>query len=278
MKFAIIGLGYIAPRHVKVIYDLGHTVKYACDISTNVGWLDSFDRGIKFTTCETEFFRWTADCDYTVICTPNHLHFQHCLLSRSKYVICEKPLVLSMYDFNRLYLAKSHIRFISQLRLHPEIVNFKRDAKNIVEIVYRTPRGDWYSKSWKGDVVKSGGLLSNIGIHLFDLLLYMFGNHKGSFIDSTGAALGHGHIEGVSSFDYARAAWSLSIASSTVDKHGIKSSEGKIRRDFLINGQLLDLSDNDLHIQNYEAIINEGKFKLHEAEATIKLLDELRKG
>ena len=270
MNFAIIGLGFVSKRHVELIYKLGHKVKYACDVSTNCGWLDFIDKNIKFTTCETEFFEWTEDCDYTVICSPNHLHFCHIMMSRSKGVICEKPLCMSIYEFD--HITRTNVHFISQLRLHPQVLAFKPLKKNVVSINYTSPRGEWYFRSWKNDIKRSGGILTNIGIHLFDLLLFMFGEHYSSFVDNREYRNEEKTICGKSSFQRADACWLLSI-----DKKSRKGAEPKIKREFVINDEKLDLSDNNYHIQNYEKILSGSEeFKMHLARPTIALMEHLR--
>lgn len=266
--FAIIGLGYIAEKHIQSIYKLGGKVLAAYDINSNVGWLDKYDRSIYFANNEEEFFDKTKDVDCTVICTPNYLHYDHIVKSKSENVICEKPLCLNMEDFRKLELLndEKNIYVIKQLRTNAAIRLFKifkndKDFYN-VNIRYTTPRGDWYRKTWKNDINKSGGLLYNIGVHLFDLVVYLFGKPKEEchiFPSSSDA------MAGVLLFDKAEVSWILSI----------EQSNEPVSRLFTINGELLDLSSNEQHIEMYKEIFAGNGVLVSDIRDTMQLVSDL---
>lgn len=174
MKFAIIGLGYISDKHLEAIQSHGELI-YACDVHDNVGHLDRYFPDCKFTTNPEQFFTWIrSGVDYTVICTPNHLHYHHMeLASPYTKVICEKPLVISAEQYYKLK-NKDRIFPLLQLRLCEELVNHCKNADELI-INYHCKRGDWYNRSWKTNQDKSGGLLFNIGIHLLDLCCFLYG-------------------------------------------------------------------------------------------------------
>ena len=196
MNFALIGCGgYIAPRHLKAIRDVGGTLVAACDVNDSVGILDSFSPDCRYFKEIERFDRFldklhnTEDkIDWVSICTPNYLHDSHIRLAlrNGANAICEKPLVINPRNLD--YLNKleqetgKRVFTILQLRLHPAILALKErlqanppGEKHKVHLTYCTPRGGWYEVSWKGSEEKSGGILMNIGIHLFDMLIFLFG-------------------------------------------------------------------------------------------------------
>lgn len=194
LKFALIGAGgYVAPRHMKAIRDTGNQLVIACDLSDSVGILDSFGYDIGFTTNEREFRYSLNGVDFLSITTPNYLHMYHSIwgLEAGCNVICEKPLALSVIDLNKMkdeerYYSNYHkkplkVYTVLQLRYHPELLKLreqiqKSGGNHKVNLTYVTARGNWYHRSWKGKPEKSGGLIFNIGIHLLDMLLWIFGD------------------------------------------------------------------------------------------------------
>jgi len=190
-RFALIGAaGYVSPKHMKAIKEVGGELVVACDLNDSVGILDSYFPECEFFTREEEFINYIKrnNIDFLSICTPNHMHMNHCLmgLNLGVDVICEKPLVVEDWNLSYLKIKEQKtgkkIYNVVQLRYDENIILMKEKYKNIpnlkVNIIYFTPRGKWYDKSWKNDIDKSGGIITNIGIHLFDLLLWMFGDVK----------------------------------------------------------------------------------------------------
>jgi len=282
MDFSIIGLGYISRRHLKAIYELGHRVKYACDTHTNVGFLDEYDKRIKFYTEERDFFPRTEETDYTVVCSPNYLHCRHIAKSGSENIICEKPLVFHPNSIPTLKLLDKNINVIQQLRLHPNVIEFKKkmneDNYYDININYKTPRGSWYRESWKGNRSLSGGLLFNIGIHLFDLLIYFFG-YPVKYYFTQSPYISFDSSRGEIFFDNAKVVWNLSIDTSIPKitryfevEEWLADKGNKI---CVFDKFLLDLSDNDLHTKSYNKILNGGGFKIEDIEQSICFVDRM---
>jgi UDP-N-acetyl-2-amino-2-deoxyglucuronate dehydrogenase len=227
-NFAIIGVGgYIAPAHLKAIKQTGNNLIAALDISDSVGILDQYSFDIDFFT---EFERFDRHAEklkqlgedkrlhYISICSPNYLHDSHIrfALRIGANAICEKPLVLNPWNLDALAKIEKEtgkrIYGIQQLRLHPAIQKLKhetmnKDQKHIVRLEYITPRGKWYSHSWKGNIEKSGGIVMNIGIHFFDMLIWIFGKVIRSDIKHIMAKSARGYTE----LQNAHVYWDLSI-------------------------------------------------------------------
>ena len=192
MKFGLIGAGgYVAPRHMQAIKDTGNELVVALDPNDSVGILDSYFPDCKFFTSQERFDRHCVkheDLDYMVVCSPNYLHEAHCKLGMrlGADVICEKPLTTTTENLTQLIKVERQtskkIYTILQLRLHPSLKELKpkidRTKQHLVTLNYVTPRGDWYFQSWKGQEGKSGGIEANIGIHFFDMLIWLFGEPK----------------------------------------------------------------------------------------------------
>ena len=283
MNFALIGAaGYIAPKHMEAIKSIGGNLIAAVDPHDSVGILDSY-----FPKCSffTEFERFDRFCeklrrngesiDYVSICSPNYLHDAHCrfALRIDANAICEKPLVLKNKNLDALKdLERERNRrvySILQLRLHPNAVRLKSivdkmKGTSIVKVEYNAPRGIWYYYSWKGTLEKSGGLATNIGMHLFDLLLWLFGPVRLMDIQEMNC---HSVI-GKFTFDRAIVSIRLSI-------HGDKPD-----RVFVVNGEHYEFSDNftNLHTKSYENIINGDGFGIEDVRPAIKLCEEIRNG
>lgn len=278
MRFAIIGAaGYIAPRHMKAIIENGGELVAACDVSDSVGVLDQFSRDCRFTTDPEEFFNNLADVDLVTITSPNHLHFSHTrqALEAGCSVVLEKPAAVTGHEADNLVALagkypEQRVYPIVQLRYHDEIValheNFKnaspRDSPAVCEIDYATYRGPWYEKSWKGDEKKSGGLLMNLGVHLFDLCLYVFG----PFIRVINAKIAPGEAVGTFRCQHAIVNWRLS------------SHERQPRRVFSIAGLRIDLSNQllTLHKQVYSDVMKGWGFSIDDAAQAIRVIDIIK--
>ena len=235
-KFALIGAaGYIAPRHLKAIHDVGGELVAALDVSDAAGILDSYFIHCKFFTDEFAFYDFLIDVcpvDYLVVCSPNHLHEEHCRngLKLNANIICEKPLTLTLESLENLKEAETYtdkrIYTILQLRLHPVLTALKKQLENDnavheIELKYFTPRGDWYRHSWKGREKYSGGIATNIGIHFFDLLVWLFGEVK----NISPALQTDTASEGTLELERARVSWQLSIEKDSAPLRYLKIDE-----------------------------------------------------
>ena len=273
--FALIGAaGYIAPRHLEAIKAVGGNLIAALDPHDSVGILDRY-----FPECHffTEFERFDRFCDkhqidYVSVCSPNYLHDAHCkfALRIGANVICEKPLVLTEenLDFLELMEEKSgkKIYAILQLRYHPSMKNKKFDGKNEVKINYFTPRGYWYHYSWKGDLAKSGGLATNIGIHLFDLVLNKFGNYT------------YYALNDLCSDPAKEIIGEIYLINAKVDfKLSIKPNREPMRV-FSINGEDYHFNNgfNELHTKCYEEILDGRGFGIEDVRPSIRLTESIR--
>lgn len=270
--FAIIGVaGYIAPRHMKAIKEVGGQLIAALDPHDSVGILDSY-----FPEClyfmETERFdRWLSknQVDYVSIMSPNYLHDSHCLMAmrNGADVICEKPLTCNEHNLDNLLeweeKTGKKVNVILQCRLHPEVFPAKYySLPAFVKIDYQTPRGQWYLQSWKGDVEKSGGLITNIGIHLFDLCEFLFGKWQSFEI------YGHSRVEvsGSVIYDFANVEFRLSI------------KQGERKRIFKINQDNINLTNgfDDLHTETYRRILDGNGFGIEDIRSATRITEAIR--
>jgi UDP-N-acetyl-2-amino-2-deoxyglucuronate dehydrogenase len=251
MKYAIIGLGYIADRHLQAIHDTGGQLVAAYDPYTSVGKLDKYHKDCKyFNDIETfvEFLEKNRHLDVLSICSPNYLHFGHMRILEPYFdtIICEKPLVINKYQYECLKHDFQNIHPILQLRIHPEVKKYIATAdstgKSEIDICYETYRGDWYSKTWKADPEKSGGLIYNIGIHICDLLVYLFGKHKSVTKTKDTPDTIEFHFD----LEYGQGKCRISTAPETK----------AIRRTMLIDGKVLDITKcfDDLHTDIYRLV------------------------
>lgn len=278
-QFALIGAaGYIAPRHLKAIKEVDGNLVAAYDISDTVGILDSYFPDCEFFTDEFAFYDFLIDkcpVDYLVVCSPNYLHEEHCYagLKLNADVICEKPLALTSESLQNLLDAESytnkHIYTILQLRLHPMLLNVKKELeastieKHEVLIEYFTPRGKWYHHSWKGDVKKSGGIATNIGIHLFDLVSWLFGELKEISIEKNTK----NESVGILQLEKATVRWNLSIDSSLSPK-----------RQIIIDGKPYEFTEGfaDLHTVSYQEILNRKGFTIDDVKPSVNIVERIR--
>lgn len=288
-RFAIIGVaGYIAPRHLEAIKACGGELVAAMDKNDSVGILDKYFPEAAFFTEFERFERHLEKLkqngkgiDYLVVCTPNYLHDSHCRfgLKLGADVICEKPLVLNPHNLEGLKILEKEtgkqIFCILQLRLHPDLIQLKHQIENTpeeqyqVELNYITPRGRWYDYSWKGDESKSGGIVTNIGIHLFDILCWLFGEP----LDLKVIHNNERKISGKLTFRNSNVQWFLSI-----DKNDLPKNQEQSFRSFIINEKNIPLDNrfNDMHINSYKEIMNGKGFGTDSAAAAILLTSEIR--
>ena len=294
MRFALIGAaGYIAPRHMEAIHDLGHDLVAAFDPNDSVGVIDRFFPEAAFFT---EFERFDRFCeklrsggrgvDYVAICSPNYLHDAHIRfgLRLGAYVICEKPIVLNSYNLDALQElerdADRHTYCILQLRLHPSVLKLKESVSHSpgevydVDLTYITSRGNWYFSSWKGDEPKSGGVATNIGVHFFDMLQWIFGAPR----EITVHQRTHDRAAGFIRFARARVKWFLSINYDTLPEE-IKASGLRTYRSVRIQDDEFEFSGGftELHRRSYEGILDGRGFGLEETRSAIEIVETIRR-
>jgi len=293
-NFALIGAaGFIAPRHLKAIKDTGNNLLAALDRHDNVGILDSYFPNTHFFTEFERFDRYLDKMkrkgerlDYISICSPNYLHDSHIrfALRYGADAICEKPLVLNPWNVDALSEIEKEtgkkINTILQLRLHPSIIALREKVKNgpadkiyDVDLQYMTSRGNWYQSSWKGELAKSGGVATNIGIHFFDMLLWIFGSVKSAEIKSMDLY----HAAGFLELERARVNWFLSINYDHIPA-AVRASGKRTYRSLTMEGVDIEFSDGftDLHTKSYEEILKGNGFGLEEARPSIELTHRFR--
>lgn len=293
-RFAIIGAaGYIAPRHMRAISETGNSLVAAMDTSDSVGIIDRYFPEAAFFTEMERFDRHLEKLkshdlgiDYLVVCTPNHLHDAHMRfgLKHDADVICEKPMVLNPWNITNLVHLESDrkksVYNILQLRLHENTARLREDVQasptghiHQVELTYLVSRGNWYYTSWKGDAEKSGGISTNIGIHLFDLLAWVFGELKSCEVHQHT----HDRASGFLSFEKAEVRWFLSINKDLAARVASDERSGSFRS-LKMDGQLYDFSTGfeDLHTQSYHQILNGKGFGIADGRAAIELAQQIR--
>lgn len=293
-NFALIGAaGYIAPRHMKAIKDTENVLLAAYDKFDSVGVMDSYFPNSDFFT-EFERFdrhieklkRTDQKIDYVSICSPNYLHDSHIRfgLRVGANVICEKPLVLNPWNIDALSVVeKEHgtkVFNILQLRLHPSIIALKEKIANgpkdkvyDIDLAYITSRGHWYYTSWKGDETKSGGIATNIGVHFYDMLTWVFGKVQESVVHIHT----HDRAAGYFELERARVRWFLSINSDTLPEH-VKAKGGRTFRSLTIESEEIEFSDGftELHTHSYQHILEGNGFGLEEARPSIQIVHDIR--
>jgi UDP-N-acetyl-2-amino-2-deoxyglucuronate dehydrogenase len=293
-NFALIGAaGYIAPRHMKAIKETGNNLIAALDKHDNVGILDSYFPEAHFFT-EFERFdrhldkqkRLNRKIDYVSICSPNYLHDSHIrfALRHGADAICEKPLVLNPWNIDALSEIEREtgkkVNTILQLRLHPAIIALRNKIQSThrsspfqVDLKYITSRGKWYNASWKGANDKSGGIATNIGIHFFDMLIWLFGEVK----NVTVKTLEIDHAEGTLELQNADVNWFLSINSDHLPNN-VKVKNKTTYRSLQLGGEEVEFSEGftDLHTTSYSEILNQRGFSLQDARPSIELASRIR--
>ncbi|WP_417793721.1 Gfo/Idh/MocA family oxidoreductase [Terasakiella pusilla] len=291
-QYALIGAaGYIAPRHMRAIKETGGELVSAYDPNDSVGIIDSYFPDARFFT-EFERFDRHIDklsrrgdkFDYIAICSPNYLHDAHCRfgLRTGADVICEKPLVLNPWNVDALHemeeMTGQRIFSILQLRLHPAIIALKEkiaaqpDKIHDVDLSYITSRGRWYHMSWKGDVSKSGGVATNIGVHFYDMLGYIFGKCTKNVVHLRDDTHNAGYLE----FERARVRWFLSVNRDDLPE----SVQGKqpTYRSITVDGEEIEFSGGftDLHTLSYQDILDGGGFGLDQVRPAIEIVSSIR--
>ncbi len=293
-NFALVGAaGYIAPRHMQAIKETKNNLVAALDKFDSVGIIDSYFPNADFFT-EFERFDRHVDklrrvgtkIDYVSICTPNYLHDSHIrfALRQQADAICEKPLVLNPWNLEALEEIEKEtgkrVYNILQLRLHPSIVALKKriaegpkDKIYDIDLTYLTSRGKWYFTSWKGDKSKSGGIATNIGVHFYDMLTWVFGPVKENIVHINEEDRASGFLQ----LQQARVRWFLSINYDYIPED-IKATGKRTYRSLTMNGEEIEFSDGftELHTNSYKGILNGEGFGLREAYPSIQIVHDIR--
>jgi UDP-N-acetyl-2-amino-2-deoxyglucuronate dehydrogenase len=293
-NFALIGAaGFIAPRHLKAIKETGNNLEAALDSFDSVGIMDSYFPDAAFFTEFERFDRHVdklrrkgSKIDYVSVCTPNYLHDSHIRfgLRHGADVICEKPLVLNPWNLDALQEIEKEtcqkVYTILQLRLHDSIKALKaridagpKDKIYDFDLTYQTSRGNWYYTSWKGDFDKSGGIATNIGVHFFDMLGWIFGSVKQNVVHQHTHDRATGYLE----FERARVRWFLSINYDTIPEN-IKKTGKRTFRSMEINGEQIEFSDGftELHTLSYKDILSGNGFGIEESRQAIEVVHDIR--
>lgn len=293
-NFAIIGVGgYIAIRHLRAIKETGNNLLASLDPGDSVGIIDSFFPESNFFVEFERFDRHIdklrrngTQVDYVSICSPNYLHDSHIrfALRSGAHAICEKPLVLNPWNVDALAEIEKEsdqkIYNILQLRLHPSIIELKKkidtepdDKIYDIELAYITSRGKWYHISWKGDIHKSGGIATNIGVHFFDMLIWIFGGVKQNIVHMLEPDKAAGYLD----LERARIKWFLSLDYDDIpDK--IKAQGARTFRSITLNEEEIEFSGGftDLHTASYQNILDDQGFPLLEAKPSIETVYTIR--
>jgi len=294
-QFALIGAaGYIAPRHLRAIKETGNNLVAALDRFDSVGIMDSFfpetDFFVEFERFDRHIEKLKRDknlnLNYVSICTPNYLHDAHIrfALRSGANAICEKPLVLNPWNIDALEVIEKStgkkVNTILQLRLHNSIIALKKQIENgpkdkvyNVDLTYLTSRGHWYYTAWKGEISKAGGIATNIGIHFFDMLAWVFGKLQKSVVHLHTHDRAAGYLE----FKQARVRWFLSINEELLPKKA-KEKGQRTYRSITVDGKEVEFSDGffDLHTKSYQNIISGKGFGLTDAKASVQLTHDIR--
>ena len=297
-NFALIGAsGYIAPRHMKAIKDTGNTLVAALDPYDGIGVMDSYFPQASFFTEFERFDRfvdkWRRDSgnkiDYVSICSPNYLHDSHIrfALRSGADAISEKPLVLNPWNMDQLKVIENEtgkkIHNILQLRLHPTLIALKEKIKKElvkepnkvydIDLTYLTSRGKWYFVSWKGDDAKSGGIASNIGVHFYDMLCWIFGDVQENIVHLKTPEVNAGFLR----LKHAHVRWFLSVNYNYIPDE-VKNKGLTTYRSITVNGEEIEFSNGftDLHTKSYEEILKGNGFGLDEAYGSINTVSAIR--
>jgi len=293
-RFCLIGAsGYVAPRHMKAIRDTGNVLVAAFDPNDSVGIIDSYfpeaDFFIEFERFDRhidKLRRKGVPVDYVSICSPNYLHDAHIrfALRNRAHAICEKPLVLNPWNIDALAEIEresgKRIFNILQLRLHPSIQALRKRVAEAptakvfdIDLAYLTARGHWYAVSWKGDIKKSGGIATNIGIHFFDMLNWVFGPLQCSTVHIHEPDVAAGYLE----YARARVRWFLSINAAYLPRSVVLAGK-RTYRSIRIENEELEFSEGftDLHTESYRDILDGGGFNLDQVRPCIQTVFEIR--
>ena len=293
-KFALIGAaGYIAPRHLKAIKDTQNDLVAALDPFDSVGIMDSYFPNADFFTEFERFDRHIekiksrgTKLDYVSVCTPNYLHDAHMRFGLRHHadVICEKPIVLNPWNLEALHEIEKEtgkkIYNILQLRLHPSVIELKKKIENgpkdkiyDVDLAYLTARGHWYYTSWKGNINKSGGIATNIGVHFYDMLVWVFGDVKKNVVHLHTHDRAAGYLE----LERARVRWFLSINYDTIPPE-IREKGMRTYRSITIEDEIFEFSGgfDQLHTKSYEEILKGNGFGLEACKNAIQIVHDIR--
>jgi UDP-N-acetyl-2-amino-2-deoxyglucuronate dehydrogenase len=302
INFALIGAaGYIAPRHMKAIKDTGNQIVCAMDPYDGVGIIDGYFPSADFFI-EPERFDRHLDkmyrlasskkhiddrkVDYVSICSPNYMHDSHIRLAlrNDAHAICEKPIVLNPWNLDALTDIEKEtgkkVFTILQLRLHPSIRELREQVKNgpkekayDLDLTYITSRGNWYARSWKGDISKSGGIATNIGVHFFDMLTWVFGKVKENVVH----VLNERKAGGLLKLEHANIRWFLSIDYNDIPED-VRKAGKRTYRSLKMGTQDIEFSDGftDLHTEMYREIIAGRGFGLLDAKQSINIVYHIR--
>lgn len=293
-NFALIGAaGYIAPRHLRAIKDTGNNLVAAYDPFDSVGIMDSYFPEASFFTEQELFDRHCTKLkssnnkiDYVSICTPNYLHDAHMRygLRLGADVICEKPIVLNPWNIDALQEVEKEtggkIYTILQLRLHQSIVDLRKkiaegpkDKVYDVDLTYITSRGNWYYTSWKGDVHKSGGVATNIGVHFYDMLQWVFGKVRQNVVH----VASHDRVAGYLELERARVRYFLSINAECLPENAVQG-EKRTFRTINIDGDEFEFSAGftELHTESYKNILAGNGFGIEDTREAINIVHTIR--
>lgn len=295
-SFGLMGVGgFVAPRHLRAIADTGHRLIAACDPFDSVGVIDSYFPDAAFFAEVERFDRFLEKqrrkgpgqgIDYLSVCSPNYLHDAHVRLALrvGADAICEKPLVISPWNLDQLAALEEEygkrVYTVLQLRLLPELVALKErlasasaDRKHDVTLRYVTRRGRWYHVSWKGTEEKSGGLAMNIGVHLFDLILWLFGAAERVEVETYERE----RVAGVVELERANVRWFLSVAEADLPEDARRTGKTAFRS-LTMDGEEIELSPGfgDLHTRVYEEILAGRGLGIEDARASIELAYRIR--
>ena len=292
--FGIIGVaGYIAPRHLRAIKETNNQLVSAYDKFDSVGIMDSYFPDAAFFTEMELFDRHNSklkgtdkQLDIVSVCTPNYLHDAHIRygLRLGADVLCEKPVVLNPWNIDALERIESEtghkIYTILQLRLHNSIAALKKKIADgpegkvyDVDLTYITSRGNWYYTSWKGDVHKSGGVATNIGVHFYDMLQWIFGPVKENIVH----VMSHDRVAGYLGLERARVRYFLSINADNLPANAVQG-EKRTYRTIMIDGEEFEFSEGftELHTKSYEKILAGSGFRISEARNCIQIVHDIR--
>jgi UDP-N-acetyl-2-amino-2-deoxyglucuronate dehydrogenase len=294
-NFALIGAsGYIAPRHLQAIKHTNNNLLAAYDRFDSVGVMDSYfpkaDFFVEFERFDRHLeklkYERNTNLDFVSICTPNYLHDSHIrmALRRGADAICEKPLVLNPWNIDALAKIEKEtgqkVYNILQLRVHQSIIDLKKKIDDApkdkifdVDLTYLTSRGNWYYTSWKGDISKSGGIATNIGVHFYDMLSWIFGEVKENIVHVHEHDRASGYLE----LERARVRWFLSINEDVLPDE-VKAEGQRTYRSITIEGEEVEFSGGftDLHNQVYESILDGNGYGLEDARQAIEIVHDIR--
>jgi UDP-N-acetyl-2-amino-2-deoxyglucuronate dehydrogenase len=293
-NFGIIGVaGYIAVRHLHAIKETGNNLLASLDRFDSVGRIDCYfpesDFFVEFERFDRHFDklkRTGTKIDYVSICSPNYLHDSHIrfALRHHAEAICEKPIVLNPWNIDALQEIENEtghkIYTVLQLRLHPKLLELKEKIRNgpkgkmyDVDLTYITSRGNWYSISWKGDIQKSGGVATNIGIHFFDMLSWIFGDTKKIIVNLSEPHKAAGYLE----LENARVRWFLSLDYDDIPA-SVKANGQRTFRSIIVEGEEIEFSEGfaDLHTLTYKEILAGRGFGLKDARQSVETAYNIR--